>query len=267
MRVGLTAAAFWLGVIGVGAPSAATAAKDKPEQAEAAAPASETAAHFAEWVKVTGDNRGLPFAIVDKLTAEVFIYSPDGELLGAAPALIGSAFGDDSVPGIGDRELAEISPEERTTPAGRFLGAYGPAVGRKTVLWVDYATAVSLHPVVTSNPREKRLQRLRSPAAEDNRITYGCINVANAFYKNVVRPTFSASEGVFYVLPETRSLAEVFPAFHAPRHASASERYADDRPRRARGRSLSEPSDTRWRGRDGGEAPRSMKTLFGRWGR
>jgi hypothetical protein len=266
MRVGLTAAAFWLGVIGVGAPSMATAANDKSEQAEAAAPASETAAQFADWVMVSGDNRGLPFAIVDKATAEVFIYGPDGELLGSAPALIGVAFGDDSVPGIGDRELAEISPEERTTPAGRFMAAYGPAVGRRTVLWVDYATAVSLHPVVTSNPREKRLQRLRSPTAEDNRITYGCINVASAFYKKVVRPTFSDTEGVFYVLPETRSLAEVFPAFHEPRHAAASEHY-DDRTRGIRDRAFSEPSDRRWQGREGDDRPRSMKALFGRWGR
>lgn len=260
MRQGRTAAALWLGLMGVGAPSLATAAEQTTEEVEAARPTSEQAAQLADWVIASGDNRGLPFAVVDKTTAEVFIFAPDGEIRGSAPALVGSAFGDDSVPGIGDRELRDISPEERTTPAGRFVAAYGPAVGRKKVLWVDYATAVSLHPVVTSNPKEKRLQRLRSETPEDNRITYGCINVAAAFYKDVVRPTFKNTEGVFYVLPETRTIAEVFPAFHAPRHASAR---ADDRSRR-RGRNadIAEPSDERWR-----DGPRSIKALFGRWRR
>ncbi|HEX2559186.1 L,D-transpeptidase [Phenylobacterium sp.] len=263
MRIGLAAAAFWLGIIGAAAPSLAAAADKIKEEAEATAPSSAAAADLAAWIRASGDNRGLPFAIVDKATAEVIIYAPEGELIGSTTALIGAAFGDDSVPGIGDRELRDIAPEERTTPAGRFMAAYGPAVGRKKVLWVDYATAVSLHPVVTSNPKERRMQRLRSPEIDDNRITYGCINVAPAFYKQVVRPTFSGQGGVFYVLPETRTIAEVFPAYHTPRHASAKakSRAGDERRRRARDAEIAEPSDERWQG------PRSVKALFGRWGR
>lgn len=261
MKTVLTATAFWLGVIGVGAPSLATAAVESKEEAPAAAPASQEAAQLADWIIASGDNRGLPFAIVDKATAEVLVFAPEGELLGATTALIGAAFGDDSVPGIGDRELNEIAPEERTTPAGRFMAAYGPAKGRKKVLWVDYATAVSLHPVVTSNPKERRMQRLRSPEPDDNRITYGCINVTSAFYKQIVRPTFSGQGGVFYVLPESRSMAEVFPAFHTPRHAAA-EAKDERRRKRARGPDIAEPSDERWR-----DGPRSIKALFGRWGR
>jgi hypothetical protein len=257
MKTVLTAAAFWLGVIGVGAPSAATAATETHD--ETALPASESAAQFAGWVVASGDNRGLPFAIVDKASAEVLVFSPEGELRGSTTALIGAALGDDSVPGIGDRELSDISPDERTTPAGRFMAAYGPAKGKKSVLWVDYATAVSLHPVVTSNPKERRMQRLRSPEADDNRITYGCINVASAFYKQVVRPTFSEQGGVFYVLPEVRTMAEVFPAFHSPQNAVAN---ASDRRRGGRDGGFDEPSDERWR-----DGSRSIKALFGRWGR
>lgn len=261
MRTGLAAAAFWLGVIGAATPSLAMAADEISTEVAEAPPTSEAAADLAAWVRASGDNRGLPFGIVDKQTAEVFIYAPEGELIGSTTALIGAAIGDDSVPGIGDRELRDIAPEERTTPAGRFMAAYGPALGRKTVLWVDYATAVSLHPVVTSNPKERRTQRLRSPELEDNRITYGCINVAPAFYKQVVRPTFKQQGGVFYVLPETRSLAEVFPAYHTPRHASTKARTVDERRRRARDADIAEPSDERWHG------SRSIRTLFGRWSR
>lgn len=171
------------------------------------------AAQAADWVIASRDNRGLPFAIVDKALAEVWVFSPEGVFIGAGPALLGSARGDDSAPGVGDRALADIRPEERTTPAGRFIAAYGPATGGKSVLWVDYETAISLHPVIDTNKREQRPKRLRSASTDDNRITYGCINVDGEFYREVVRPAFSRTDGVFYILPETRSLAEVLPAF------------------------------------------------------
>lgn len=201
--------ALMLGLTGLGSPAPAVARPPAP----AAAPASEIAAQLAGWVRASGDNGGLPFVIVDKVAAEVFVFDADGQPRGATSALLGSARGDDSTPGIGDRELAAIRPEERTTPAGRFLSSFGPAPGKRDVFWVDYATAISLHPVVTSNPRERRLQRLRTPSAKDNRITFGCINVAGAFYDGVIRKTFKRQRGVVYILPETRPLEEVFPTF------------------------------------------------------
>ena len=106
-----------------------------------------------------------------------------------------------SSPGVGDRELSDIKPEDRTTPAGRFVAKFGTASGNRKVLWVDYATAISLHPVVTRNKKERRLQRLKSPSPEDNRITYGCINVPAEFYAKVVRRLFKDATGVVYILP------------------------------------------------------------------
>jgi hypothetical protein len=72
-----------------------------------------------------------------------------------------------------------------------------------------------LHPVVTTNPKEHRLERLASATPEDNRITFGCINVAAAFYEEVVRPTFTGTSGVVYILPEATPLNEVFPMIQA----------------------------------------------------
>jgi hypothetical protein len=89
------------------------------------------------------------------------------------------------------------------------------------VLWVDWATAVSLHPVVTSNKRERRLQRLSSPAPDDNRITYGCINVDPAFYRNIVAPLFGSSGGIVYILPEELALKDVF--WSSPQVTSSGE--------------------------------------------
>ncbi|MBV9994334.1 MAG: hypothetical protein JO127_03880 [Caulobacteraceae bacterium] len=176
---------------------------------------SDTAAQMAGWVTASRDNGGLPFVIVDKAAADIFVFDAESRLLGAAPVLVGLAPGDESAAGVGDRALSAIRPDERTTPAGRFLAGFGAARGDRTVLWVDYADAISLHPVITTNPKEARLKRLRSRAPGDHRITYGCINVPKAFYDNVVLKAFAGGSGVVYVLPDTRPLAEVFPAFVA----------------------------------------------------
>ncbi len=171
------------------------------------------ALQLASWVTASQDNDGRPFIVIDKVTAEVLIFDSTGVLQGRTPALLGISKGDDATPGIGDKELSEIGPAEKTTPAGRFFAKLGPAKGDQTVLWVDFNTSVALHAVVTKNPREHRLERLDSPTPSDNRITFGCINVPVAFFENVVRPIFEGSGGMVYILPESKFLIEVFPAF------------------------------------------------------
>lgn len=170
------------------------------------------ALQFASWVTASRDNQDRPFIVIDKVTAEVLVFDNKGVPQAITPALLGVAKGDDATPGVGDKELSEIGPAEKTTPAGRFLARIGPAKGDQTVLWVDFNTSVALHAVVTKNPKEHRLERLASPTPKDNRITFGCINVPAAFFTDVVRPNF-ADGGMVYILPESRFLIEVFPAF------------------------------------------------------
>ncbi len=175
---------------------------------------SEQSLHMADWVVDSGDNRGMPFAIVDKVDAKVFVFDARGRLRGAALALLGLARGDYAVPGIGNRKLSDIRPEERTTPAGRFVASLGYNFKGKDVLWVDYKNAVSLHRVITTNPGERRLERLATPGPLDKRISYGCINVPAKFFDNVVSPTFTRRRGVVYVLPEIRSIGEIFKSYY-----------------------------------------------------
>jgi hypothetical protein len=174
------------------------------------------------WVLATGDNGGLPFIVIDKAAATVTVFDRHGEMLGVTPALLGITNGDESTPGIGNRALSEMGPEERTTPAGRFPARFGPAIGGHPVLWVDYANSVALHPVITTNPRERRLQRLQSPSPEDNRITYGCINVPARFFANLVRPLFRKTGGIVYILPDARPLENVFPQLRSSRRFRAN---------------------------------------------
>jgi hypothetical protein len=176
--------------------------------------ASQDARHVADWVVDSGDNRRVPFVIVDKINAKVFVFDANGRLRGAARALLGLAIGDDAVPGIGNRKLSSIRPDERTTPAGRFVAALGRNLHGKEILWVDYDGAISLHPVVTAKPEERRAQRLATFTTLDKRISYGCINVPPRFFENVVRPAFIKTNGIVYVLPETRSIREVFTSYY-----------------------------------------------------
>lgn len=178
-------------------------------------PASDEARQVANWVVSSGDNRRLFFVILDKLNTKVFVFEPSGKLRSATPVLIGAAVGDDSVIGIGGRPIAQVQPHERTTPAGRFVGEPGRNTLGEDVVWVDYDAAVSMHRVRTLEPKERRLERLASPRTDDNRISYGCINMPVAFFEDVLKPAFNASYGVIYVLPEVKPLAEVFPAAHA----------------------------------------------------
>lgn len=211
----IACAAGALAWLALSAPApAAVAAKAPPAKAQPAPEPPQLsleATRVADWVASSDDNGTLPYIIIDKQAASLFLFDAKGKALGEAPILIGIATGDEATPGIGSKKLSEIGPAERTTPAGRFVAKFGRAAGKQQVLWVDYHTSVALHAVVTTNKKERRRERLLSPTAEDNRITFGCINVPATFYSQSIRPLFLKSGGVIYVLPDSKRLEDVFP--------------------------------------------------------
>ncbi len=200
------AALVWL--VGAGVLGVRAAAQGVGVDLGASRPSPEVR-EVADWVWRTGDAGGRAWVIVDKKQARVFVLDASGRLLGAAPALLGSALGDHTVPGIGDRPLSQIRPEERTTPAGRFIAEPGVNAQGEDVVWIDYEAAVSMHRVRTRVKSERRLQRLASPTPQDNRISYGCINLPRHFYNAVLAPQARAG-AVVYVLPEIRTHQDVF---------------------------------------------------------
>jgi len=179
--------------------------------------ASDDVRTLAQWVVRTANNGAMNFAILDKKNAKVFVFEPGGKLVQASPVLLGYAKGDDSVAGIGKRPIEEVRPAERTTPAGRFVAEPGRNALHEDVVWIDYDAAVSMHRVRLTHPAERRAERLRSAKVADRRISYGCINLPPAFFEQVVWPKFRQRGGVFYVLPEVKTLEAVFPDLaHAP---------------------------------------------------
>ncbi|EZP71065.1 hypothetical protein BV96_02903 [Sphingomonas paucimobilis] len=184
-------------------------------------PRSADAARVLDWIAASGDNRSLPYIVIDKNAAHAFLFDAKGKNVATAPVLIGIAVGDNATPGVGKKSLAEIGPAEKTTPAGRFLAKFGLAAGRQKVLWVDYTTSVALHPIPKGNPKERRRNRMLSPTIEDNRITFGCINVPLKFYNGHLRPLFLRKGGYVYILPDTKPLEEVFPPIRVQPFLSA----------------------------------------------
>ena len=183
---------------------------------------------LARWIAASHDNGPLPFMIVDKPGARIFAFDAAGVFLGSAPVLLGLARGDDAAPEIRGFRLAQISEAQRTTPAGRFVTQWGPSDRHGTMLWVDAADGISMHPMMSVSASEHRAQRIRSSDPDDHRISYGCINVPATFYQKVVLTSFRKRGGVVYILPDTRPVQEVFPAFSASLGANSVGVQASD---------------------------------------
>jgi hypothetical protein len=177
---------------------------------------SPQARHLANWAVFTRDHRKNAFVIVDKADARVYVFGPDGKLKESAPALLGSAHGDHSVPGIGEKPLKLIKPDEKTTPAGRFVAEPGKNANGEDIIWVDYEAAVSMHRIRPLVAAERRLERLATLTVDDNRISFGCINLPVTFYETVLSPTVHKYGAIVYVLPETKTPQQLFGSYDVP---------------------------------------------------
>jgi hypothetical protein len=191
--------------------------------------ASPDATLVANWVVATGDHEAHPFIVVDKKAAHAYVFTPEGRLEDSAPVLLGAAVGDEIVPGSGAKSPEQMHPHEKTTPAGRFLAEPGTNADDEEVIWVDYDNAISMHRVRPRVAAERRLERLATVSADDNRVSFGCINLPVSFYEEVARP--AAAEGAFvYVLPELSTPQQVFGAWDvtdAQQVAAARQRSLD----------------------------------------
>ena len=182
------------------------------------------ARYVANWIADSRNAGGADFVIVDKKDARIYVFDGEARLRGSTPVLLGLAPGDDNAPDIGSRPLSQILPSERTTAAGRFVGERGRNARGEDVVWVDYDAGVSMHRVINTNPKERRLERLATPTNADNRVSYGCINVPVAFYETYLRPTFANQRAIVYVLPEFKSVEQVFGAYEVAASRSPSRK-------------------------------------------
>jgi hypothetical protein len=169
--------------------------------------------HVANWVSYTRNNKKKAFVLIDKKQARMYVFDPRGKLKSDSPILLGKAVGDDAVPGIGSKPMSQMKEEEKTTPAGKFLAAPGRNTYGEDIIWIDYNNAISMHRLRKVSAEQRRAERMNTPQVDDNRISYGCVNVPHKFYNSVLRPTVAKQGAFVYVLPETRSPQQQFGSF------------------------------------------------------
>ena len=165
---------------------------------------------MADWVVARRDNGKMPFMVLDKRDARLYVFEASGRLIDQTPVLLGSAHGDETYPGIGDVPIAQVKPFQRTTAAGRFVTRPGLDADHTDVVWLDYDAALAMHRVINKVKSEHRLQRIASDNPKVRRISWGCINIPIAFFDSYISPVFGKRSGVTYVIPERKTFAEVF---------------------------------------------------------
>lgn len=176
--------------------------------------------HVANWVSYTRNHGKHGFILIDKKQARVYVFSPKAKLRSHAPVLLGKAVGDSTAPGVGDKSLAQLAEDEKTTAAGRFPAYLGKNTHGDDVIWIDYDSGLSMHRVRKVKEEERRFERMATPEADDNRISNGCVNVPHKFYNTVLLPTVRKDGAFIYVLPETKSPQQLFGSFDVPQQKS-----------------------------------------------
>ncbi len=172
--------------------------------------ASSDARYVEQWIHAKGDDHGLPFAIVDKKAARIFVFGAGGKLVGTSSTILGLAHGDIPVPGAGQKDPSRLLPYERKTPAGRFDSQPGKNLSGEWVVWVDYDTGIAIHRVRPGRTQAARLHNLSTAGTDDKRMSLGCVVVPESFFLQTVLPTLGHSHGVVYVLPEDGPVTAMF---------------------------------------------------------
>lgn len=199
----------WLAVLAHCALASLACAEDVPADIQ----------RFADAAVNARDVFAKPFAVVDKPRARVWVFDERAKLIQGSPVLVGAARGDEAPADIGTRPLSKVKPHEKITPAGRFVTETGRNTKGEEIIWIDYDSAVSMHRV-RNVPRESRPKRLATATVDDNRISFGCVNIPETFYNQVLHPWFGEQTGVVYVLPETQPPESMFPFLRTQDFAS-----------------------------------------------
>ena len=214
-------------------------AMDAPvDEAPAIAPAqpqgrrpSGIAERLAGWVTATGDNGELPLHCSSTKSGRT--SSP---LTRAASSSAPRRCWSGSRAGTTRRQGSATSSSPRSArtsarprPAGSWLGS---VTRTATALCFGSTSAMRSRctAVMSVNPGRHRLPGIHSSDPSRHRISYGCINVPATFYDDVVLTALaSGNAAVVYILPDTKAIDDVFPAFAAaggrrPRRASRRAR-------------------------------------------
>lgn len=132
----------------------------------------------AAWVISTGDNRGLPFVVIDQVRQRLFAFGDDGRLVGSTPILSSGRW------------------REEAAPAGRFVADRWHSTYADAIVWANRDQALSLR----AAPATASERRLAAEQVKD-RARAGSFHVAGEFYRQHLS-AFRHHASVAYVLPD-----------------------------------------------------------------
>lgn len=143
--------------------------------------------------------------IVDPATGRLYVMK-GGKVVADAPALFGKQGIAEADARIINANVDETTDDMKVTPSGRYAARMEPDAdygSRITFLRGDAANAspYAIHRVYLGNPKDRRQQRLDSASPLDNTISYGCVNVSNEFYDQVLRKLDFSGDTFTYLMP------------------------------------------------------------------
>lgn len=183
--------------------------------AEAKAKMSDLAQQVYRNVAPAAQASGKGFMIADKPNGMMHVFYADGTVLAQEPALFGKDTGDK----LGKSSLAG---GPKITPAGKYTLTYvadneytgGHVFQLEETVDKGDNSMIAVHAAWLGDAKEQRAQRLESPSAADNRISYGCVNTSHDLFLNKLMPNSAKfNGGMIFILPDSQELtASMFPA-------------------------------------------------------
>ena len=143
------------------------------------------------------------YVIIDKPDATLSIIGADKKLIGQMPVLLGQTKGE--TPNMAD-PYSDVAVQA-TTPAGKYtMGKFGiikeDFIAYKGKVFSIYGSgALALH--ITYPPeKEKRTEALNTSTPDDNRLSWGCINISEEMWAKYIEGNIKDRGTCLFITPD-----------------------------------------------------------------
>lgn len=150
------------------------------------------------------------YIVVDKPSATLYVFNEKNEVIGTMPVLLGKTKGEEkNTVNVNDKKAIGS-----TTPAGKYLmGNIGESPAKKDIetyqgriVRILGAGPVALHMTYPKEFKE-RTNALETETTEDNRKSWGCINISPENFDKYIKPYFNKGNQFIFITPDDPSLA------------------------------------------------------------
>lgn len=149
------------------------------------------------------------YIVIDKPSATLYVFNENNEIVGTMPVLLGKTKGEAP-------NRVDVNDEKAvgsTTPAGKYkLGKVGKNFAKKVstlyegrLLKILGAGPLAIHMTYPEEFKE-RTEALNTKSVEDNRKSWGCINISPENFDKYIKPYFSKGDQFIFITPDDTSL-------------------------------------------------------------